>query len=289
MTGYGRGAAERDDWRATVEIRSVNHRYTDVKLRGNAIDPAVEERVTAALRERVERGAFTVTVRVEGAGTGSGVRVDVEAARRVKEALDGLAADLLLDRGPSLELICAQPGVLVTGEAEAGAAKMRECVLEALDQSVDNLLEMRATEGAALARDFAARLDHLVALVDAIEGMAATAPEDAQRRLEDRVGRLLQNGKVELDPSRLAQEVAILADRHDVTEEIVRLRSHLEQARSMLEQAGAVGRRLGFLVQELGRELNTVAAKSQSSEIANSVVEAKAELEKLREQVQNIE
>jgi len=289
MTGYGRGGAERDGWRATVEIRSVNHRYMDVKLRGNALDPSVEERLVAALRDRIERGALTVTVRIDGGASVVSVRVDTAAAQQVKEQLETLAADLGLEQAPSLELICSQPGVLVAGDTEAGADSMRDCVLEALDQAIDRLLEMRATEGAALARDFAARLDHLDALVDAIEELAASAPDDAQRRLEERVGRLLQNGKIELDPARLAQEVAILADRHDVTEELVRLRSHLEQAHAMLAQDGPLGRRVGFLVQELGRELNTVAAKSQSSEIAGSVVEAKAELEKMREQVQNIE
>jgi len=290
MTGYGRGGAERDGWRATVEIRSVNHRYTDIKLRGSSLDPSVEERLVATLRERVERGAITVTVRIDGGAGGSSFRVDTDTARQVKETLEGLASSLCLAQEPSLELICAQPGVLVSGEPDAGSATLKACVLEALGQALDRLLEMRAVEGATLARDLEGRLDHLVSLVAEIDECTASAPDDAQRRIEERVGRLLQNGTVELDPARLAQEVAILADRHDVTEELVRLRSHFEQARSLLgKNGGSVGRRFGFLVQELGRELNTVAAKSQSSEIANSVVEAKAELEKLREQIQNIE
>jgi len=288
MTGYGRGTARCDSCRATVEIRSVNHRYVDVKLRGTNVEPEIEEVLVAALRKRVERGAFTISVHLEAPLSGALIRVDAQAARQVKEELEALAIELALDDRPSLALICAQPGVLVA-DTDTAAPTARECALEAMDQALDRLIEMRTVEGNALARDFEARLDHLVALVDDVEGRAGRVPNEVQRRLQERVGRLLQGGKVELDPARLAQEVAILADRHDITEELVRLRSHLEQARAMVLEGGPVGRRLGFLVQELGRELNTVAAKSQSSEIANSVVEAKAELEKLREQVQNIE
>ncbi|HUH06120.1 MAG TPA: YicC/YloC family endoribonuclease [Kofleriaceae bacterium] len=290
MTGYGRGGAERAGWRAVAEIRSVNHRYTDLKLRGSQLDPALEERISSAVRARVERGAVTVTLRLESAGSASGVRVDLDAARRVHAALSDIARELRLAEPVSLALVCAQPGVLVPAESNTDTEALTECMLEAVGAALTAMIEMRDAEGAILARDLEGRLDHLVQLVDQLDELVARAPGEAYRRLEERLSRLLQSAKVELDRDRLAQEVAMLADRHDVTEELVRLRSHVEQARTAMRSSEAsVGRQLGFLVQEFGREFNTVSSKSQSAEIVAAVVEAKAELEKMREQVQNIE
>ena len=290
MTGYGRGAAEREGWRAIAEIRSVNHRYTDLKLRGSPLDPAVEDRVAGAIRSRIERGAITVTIRVESSGSVGGFQVDLPAARRAYRELEGLALELRLHGPVSLELVCAQPGVIVPVDNAGDPEALAECIGAAVDDALSSMVAMRETEGATLARDLGSRIDHLEELVGQLEARTAEAPADAQRRLQERLSRLLASGKVEVDPQRLAQEVAILADRQDVTEELVRLRSHVDQARKVIAQKReSVGRRLGFLVQELGREVNTVASKSQSAEVASAVVEAKAELEKMREQVQNIE
>lgn len=290
MTGYGRGGAEQAGWRAVAEIRSVNHRYTDLKLRGSQLDPALEERVASAVRARVERGAVTVTIRIDSAGTAAGVRVDLAAAHRAHAALSDLARHLRIAAPVSLELVCAQPGVLVPADSNSDTEALTECVIEAVGTALSAMIEMRDAEGAALARDLESRLDHLVRIVDQLDELVAKAPAEAHRRLEERLARLLQSTKVEVDRDRLAQEVALLADRHDVTEELVRLRSHVEQARAAMRGGdGSVGRQLGFLVQEFGREFNTVSSKSQSAEIAAAVVEAKAELEKMREQVQNIE
>ncbi len=290
MTGYGRGGADREGCRAVVEIRSVNHRYLDIKLRGSTLDPAIEEQVLATVRDRVERGAVTVTLRVDSASSSGGVTVDVAAARQVHGELVGLARALGLPDAIDLALVCAQPGVLVPREVPSDEETVAACVRDALAPALAALVDMRAAEGAALARDLAARTAHLRELVARVGEWASSAPDDSQRRLEERLGRLLQNGKVEIDPARLAQEVAILADRHDVTEELVRLASHFDQFEAALAgDDSSIGRRLGFLVQELGREFNTVASKSQSVDIAGAIVEAKAELEKMREQVQNIE
>lgn len=290
MTGYGQAAAERDGRRAVVEIRAVNHRFLDLKVRGPSLDPAVEEAVTSAIRKRIERGSITAGLRVELRGGAAAVRVDQEVARRVHAELSGLRAALGIEEPVSLALVCAQPGVLVPQEDATDAEALVACVREATEQALDALVGMREAEGTALAQDMGARLGRLAALADEIAGRAATAPEEARRRLEERLARLLQGSRVEVDEVRLAQEVALLADRLDVTEELVRLRSHLEQASQiMAESQGGVGRRLDFLVQELGREINTIGAKSQSAEIARAVVAAKAELEKVREQVQNIE
>jgi len=290
MTGYGRGQAERDGRRAVVEIRAVNHRFMDVKLRGAALDAALEERVTSRVRERITRGSVTVTIRLEGGPAEAALRADPEAARQVHAELRVLSAALDLDPRISLELVCAQPGVLVPVEGDRSSEALAECVAESVERALDGVVAMRDAEGQSLARDLARRLDALRGLTASLERLASTAPDDAGRRLRDRLSRLLAGGKLAVDDARLAQEVAILADRMDITEELVRVGSHIGQLGELLGQPHqSVGRRLDFLVQELGREFNTVASKSQSAEIARLVVEAKAELEKVREQVQNVE
>jgi uncharacterized protein (TIGR00255 family) len=293
MTGHGRGAAERGGERATVEVRTVNHRYLDVKWRGAAVEPALEDRLLGELKKRVERGACAISVRVEGQGAAdAGVRVDLDLAGRVHAALAQLGEKLGLAGGVPLELVASQPGVLSVGERSSEG----EAAVAALGAALDELAAMREREGKALAADLLARLDHLGALAGEIETLARTAPAEHARRLEERLARLL--GQLQpataaqlpaLDDARLRQELAVFADRVDVTEELVRLRSHLEQTRALCAQAGAVGRRLDFLVQELGREINTIGSKAQSAEITRRIVEAKAELEKIREQVQNVE
>jgi uncharacterized protein (TIGR00255 family) len=293
MTGYGRGLAEQGGRRAEVEIRSVNHRFMDIKLRGAPLDSALEEKVTSRVRERITRGALTITIRIEGAGAAGAVRVDHDSARRVHAQLVALAADLKLDLDPSripLDLLCGQPGVMVPSEGDRSSDALAACAGQAVDRALDQLIAMRDAEGDALLRDLERRMAHLAELTSELDRQAVRNPADVERRLRERLGRLLAGNKVTVDEGRLAQEVAILADRMDVTEELVRARSHLAQVSELMAQrAPGIGRRLDFLVQELGREYNTVTSKSQSAEIARLVVEAKAELEKVREQVQNIE
>lgn len=287
MTGYGRGSAERGIARVTVELRSVNHRFLDLKLRG-AASPAVEDAVAQRVRERIERGSVSGTIRVERTGPGAAVRVDRALAQDVHAQLAALAAELGLP-SPGLRDVITQPGVLSIGdpvaEAETDAAAAASA---ATNVALDALVAMREAEGKNLAADMRARLDAMGRVFDALGGATADAAAAARDRLHDRVNRLL-DGVGSVDPGRLAQEIAILADRADVTEEQVRARSHLAQLAAALASTGAVGRRLDFLVQELGREINTVGAKSTAAAIAQLVVDAKTELEKIREQVQNLE
>ena len=284
MTGYGRGAAEQDGRRATVEVRAVNHRFVDLKLRGASVAPALEEQIAGRVRASIERGAVTVSVHAPVASTAAAARVDPAAARRVHAELAALAADLGVG-APDLALVLAQPGVVVA--AEPAADEPEPPVAIALDAALAQLDGMRAAEGRALAAELGARLDELAALRAAIAALSAAVPTQLAARLVERVRRLLDDAAP--DPARLAQEAALLADRADVTEELVRLASHLEQARALLTAPGAVGRRLDFLVQEIGRELNTIGSKSASAEISAAVVDAKAVLEKVREQAQNVE
>jgi uncharacterized protein (TIGR00255 family) len=284
MTGYGRGVAEHAGVRATIDIRAVNHRFLDIKLRGNNVSPAIEEALTTKIRAALERGAIAVSVNVQHDTRLTAARIDHEAATRAGEMLVQLATTLGLAK-PDLALVLAQPGVIVDGGVDTGEDPT--AVMTALDRALAQLDAMRTTEGQALANELTSRLDELTALRATIGGFAANVPQLVSKRLHERVKRLLEGPEV--DPARLAQEVALLADRADVTEELVRLASHIEQARALIASPTAAGRRLDFLVQEIGRELNTIGSKSTVAEISTSVVDAKAVLEKVREQVQNVE
>lgn len=289
MTGYGRGEAERSGTRAVAEIRSVNHRFLDLKLRGSNVGLELEDKLRARIKSKLSRGSVTLTLRVDAGGADRDVVVDVQSARRIHRSLRALADDLGVDRPQDLTLVCSVPGVISVGEADPSES-LAAASSAATDAALDALVGMRQHEGDILAEDLRRRLDKLGELCGGLEKNASVAPGEAQRRLTERIDRLLRNTKVDIDPGRLAQEVALLADRLDVTEELVRVRAHIDQLRSLMETSKKpVGRRLDFLVQELGREFNTVASKSQSADTSSLVVEAKAELEKVREQVQNIE
>jgi uncharacterized protein (TIGR00255 family) len=309
MTGYGRGVAEHGELRVTVEIRAVNHRFLDIKLRGAPVGAAIEDAVAVRVRNAIERGAITVSIGVaapfartsasaddqahapesDDRSRASAVDarthgIDVAAADRAHRVLAELAARLAVP-GPDLALVLAQPGVVAAADRlddDRAVAGVRA----ALDRALVQLDGMRTAEGAALAAELRGRLDEIAALRAQIAALAAAIPRDLARRLRERIQRLVDDA---VDPARIAQEVALLADRADVTEELVRLTSHLDQAGTLLGGAGAVGRRLDFLVQEIGRELNTIGAKSASAEVTTAVIAAKATLEKIREQVQNIE
>ena len=293
MTGYGRGVASHDDVRATVDVRAVNHRFVDLKLRGTPLPAALEDAIATRVRQKIERGSVVVSVNLVRGNGPAGVRIDGDAAARVHRMLVEVAARLAIP-GPDLALVLAQPGVVTTGElddqlddAGGGPAAAAAATLAGLDAALGQLDEMRQAEGATLAAELHARVDELVATRTQIAVLAAGVPQLLARRLSDRVKRLAE--EVGVDQARIAQEVALYADRADVTEELVRLASHLDQARALIDGAGAVGRRLDFLVQEIGRELNTIGAKSTTAEITTAIVGAKAALEKVREQVQNVE
>lgn len=285
MTGFGRGVAEQGGLRATVDIRAVNHRFLDLKLRGAPLPPATEEAVSSKVRASIERGALSVSVHVGREGSPAGVIVDAQAADTAHRMLAALANRLGM-QGPDLALVLAQPGVVISAERTDDDPP----VIAALDAALTQLHTMREAEGKALAVELGARFDELSALRTQIATIASTLPQQLTKRLQERIKKLFEPSELgAVDPTRLAQEVALLADRSDVTEELVRLSSHLDQARALMKGGTAAGRRLDFLVQEIGRELNTIGSKSTVTEISAAIVEGKAVLEKVREQVQNVE
>jgi len=282
MTGFGRGVSEQARVRATVDIRGVNHRFLDLKLRGGPLSPALEEAISTRVRGVIERGSITVSIHL--VRTAGAPRVNFQAAGAAHVQLSELARTLGM-HGPDLALVLAQPGVVALADEDHEAPDAS--VLAATEAALAQLQAMRDAEGQALARELTARLAELDGLRTKIAHLARTVPETVQARLRERIDKLL--GDQAIDPARLAQEVALLADRADVTEELVRLASHLEQASKLVTAKEPSGRRLDFLVQELGRELNTIGSKSALAEITALVVEGKAVLEKVREQVQNVE
>lgn len=287
MTGYGRGTCEVGGRRLVVEVRSVNHRFLEIKPRLPFADAALEMNLTQAVRARLTRGAVTVGVRDEGGGSGQAVRADLGLARQYHQALTQISAALELAEAVPLALIAAQPGVLTTSEAVSDPDALWRALEPGLFEALTALVAARGREGAALRADLLARLDHLGTLALKLGELTKEAPELYRRRLRERLDRALQPGEV--DPQRLAQEVVILADKADVTEELTRMAAHLTEFRRLCTSDEVSGRRLDFLTQELHREVNTLGAKSQSAAVAARVVDAKAELERLREQVQNVE
>jgi uncharacterized protein (TIGR00255 family) len=288
MTGYGRGACQVFGRRLVVEIRSVNHRFFDLKLRVPWPDATVEAHITAALKKKVDRGAVTLTVRDEVGGPAPEVRVNKELAKRYHQALSELLRELgMAGEKVPLDVLLSQRDVVTIGDAERSGDELFDALRPGLDGAVDSLIVMRKREGDALAKDLLAHAAGLSKLCARMSKLSQDAPEQYKKRLEERLARF--TSPAELDPQRIAQEVAILADRTDVSEELVRLASHLSQFEGLCREAGPVGRKLDFLLQELNREINTIGSKAQSTEVAALVVEAKATLEKMREQAQNVE
>jgi uncharacterized protein (TIGR00255 family) len=287
MTGFGVGDAPLGDGRVTVELRALNHRFLDVRVR--LPDELVEQSffIEQLARESLARGRFDIGVRLEGAALPP-PRFSVEHARALYRGLCQLRDEL----APGTELpITALTGMpaLVTTPTSADSEGARAALKEAFEAALARLDAMRAHEGLALSRELHARLDSARRLRATISSRGGEMLDGYRTRLRERLERLLSESGIQLDPSRLEAEMVILADRSDVTEELVRLDSHFEQFAQLLSADGPVGRRLDFLLQEIGRESNTIGAKSQDAKISHLVVEMKAELERIREQVQNVE
>jgi uncharacterized protein (TIGR00255 family) len=286
MTGYGRGTCEVGGRRLVIEMRSLNHRFLEVKLRLPWADAAIDQFVVQLLRTRLDRGVVTVSAREDSGAAPQLVRADVALARGYAQALEQVRTALGIAEPVSLALVAALPGVLVAGEGTGDSEALWKALEPGVSQAAAALVEARAREGASIAADLGAHVDALEAHASALRKLTVDAPVQQQKRLLERLSRLSAEG---VDPQRLAQEVAMLADRADVSEELSRLSAHLVEIRRLLDEPGPQGRRLDFLVQELNREVNTIGSKSQSAEVAARVVEAKSVIERIREQVQNVE
>ena len=288
MSGHGRGEAASGPLRVVAEVRSVNHRYCRVALRLPAALSSLEEEVRRRVQALVQRGKVDVQVSVE-VPPEAAARLDREAAATWVRELRAIAGAVGIEPQIRLADLLALPGVMVVaGNGDVDAAADAEAVRGALEQALEAFDRMRRSEGAALARDVRARVAALRAGVERISEQASELPTRVREQLQERLADLLgEAGRV--DQERLLQEAAYYAERADVTEELVRLRSHLDKIDQLLGSGEAVGRTLEFVAQEIHRELTTIGSKAKDLQIADRVLELKAELERVREQVQNIE
>ncbi len=287
MTGCGRGQSLGEAWEVTAEIKTVNHRFLDVACRLPRSLSFLEEGIRKRLGGSIRRGhadVFLTVRRVNGAA--ATVQVDEalaccysEAAARLAEAT-GCAMDVTVSTLLGLE------GVVQTVEAEVDEEAVSALCAQALDEALTQLNDMRCREGEHLMRDLAEHLDAAQALRERIALRAPQVVEDYRARLQSRLAAMGAEG---IDPARLVQEVALMADRCAIDEELSRLNSHIAQMRTYLAATGEIGKKMDFLIQEMNREANTIGSKASDARIAQDVVDLKSEIEKLREQVQNVE
>ncbi|MGV1098466.1 YicC/YloC family endoribonuclease [Thiovibrio sp. JS02] len=288
MTAYGRGDSTRGTRSWTVEIRSVNHKFFDPAIKLPRKYLGLEDRIKKEIFAHYSRGHVDVFV-TPGAEAGDQIRLQVNLplARNYQQCLETIRRELNLADAPTLAMIKDFREIITAHEEEEDLDAVWPGMEEALRQALANALVMREQEGEALRSELNGRL---AIFAETVENISRDIPVIVQRRgekLKERLANLLQG--VDLDPLRLAQEVAVMADKSDVTEEVVRLRSHISQFAGFLAADEPVGRRLDFLLQEFLREINTLAAKISDATTAHLTVELKTEVEKLREQVQNIE
>ena len=286
MTGFGTAEGPVAGGRLRLEVRSVNHRHFVVQARLPSELGPLEADIRERLRRHLERGSVSVSARwTEEPPAAAAVEVDGERARAVVEALRAVGRELRIAGDVDLATLARIPDVVRVKPAET--AVEAEDVLKVLDDAARSCVAMRARDGKALASDLRARLVALSALAERAAERAPARLAQEQERLRRNVAEVSRG--VAVDQGRLAQEIAFLADHLDVTEELVRLRTHLAAASAALEDGKPAGRQLGFLLQELGREANTIGSKANDAAMAEAVIAMKGELEKMREQVENLE
>jgi uncharacterized protein (TIGR00255 family) len=288
MTGYGSADIERDGQRLNAEIRSVNHRFCEVSIRAPKIVASFEDQIRQLIQDRYSRGKLNLTVTWSGAGeSGEVLKVNELVADRYVKLLDQLRKRYNLESGLDVKTLAALPDVFAWEHTALSDEETWKLVEGVVSRACENMEAMKTREGQALARDLEDRLKLIRAELDRVSTRAATRPAEAKDRLMMRLQALLQD--IEMDPIRLAQEVALMADRLDSTEECVRLAAHIDQFRGLIEGQELAGRKLNFLLQEMNREANTIGSKSNDVEITRAVIAIKEEVERLREQVQNVE
>ena len=290
MTGFGRGAAAGEQFSVSVEIKTVNNRFLDVNLRlpGDlqSLEPAIKRQITS----RLSRGRVDVNLTFDRQS-----EVSYELNKPMIEgyvaALRQLKADFDLAGEPDINSIVRLPNVIVAKKADNVDDDFIGGVESAVSAALDDLEKMRETEGAALGAELESRLKGIEDLLPGIESEAGSVAQEYQQKLTKRIDEILQrtSTQIEIDPGRLAQEVAFLADRADISEEITRLKVHIDQYRSIMKEDKEVGKRLDFLTQELNREANTISSKTTNMKVKENALAIKSEVEKIREQIQNIE
>ena len=288
MTGYGRAQFMDEQMKITVEIKSVNHRFLEPFVKLPRKYSLLEERIKDLLRNYLHRGRVDIWIGVEELSSQSGVlKVDKNLAIDYYNSLRELAKLAGISEEITIYDLSCMEGVISLQEQEADLEAIWEKISLPFNEALDQLVSMRIKEGRRLAEELLNRAAILVDILADIEARAPDVAEVYQARLQERITSLA--GNIDVDPNRLATEIAVFAEKSDITEEIVRIKSHLSQLEESINSREPVGRKMDFLMQELNREINTIGSKSPDLTVSQKVVEAKSEIEKMREQVQNVE
>ena len=287
MTGFGRGEAKGKWGTVVVEARSLNHRYLEVSSRMPASLVSLEDRIREAVSKKLKRGRVTLSVSFEKNGEfGELARIDAKHAKRYHEILTSLKKELNLQGEVGIGDLLSLPDVVKVETAREEIQEIWSQVREALEKATDQLVEMREVEGKALTNDLSRRAVFIEKEVAKIAKRSPVVLRQYRARLSERIKELTTSGKV--DRERLEQEVVFFAENSDITEEVTRIHSHLEAFQKALSMKEEVGRKLDFIAQELQREINTIGQKSRDFEISQSVIQIKGEIERIREQIQNV-
>jgi len=287
MTGYGTGSAQKDPITVSAEIKTVNHRFLDLHVRVPRECQFLEGEVAPLVRRLLDRGRVDVNVTVENSHS-SAFQIDGTLVRNYLDAVEKLRADFGLQDSLDMRALLSLPGVLQSNETvPADAALLSELAKQSVQEALDGVLKMRQQEGLALRADMLQNLGSMEKSASQIYDLSHNSSAEYMQKLQDRLTQLLPQGGI--DPQRLAQEAAMIADKCDIAEEVARLRSHLEQYHALIEAEEKTGKKLDFLLQEMQREANTILSKSGNLEITHHGISIKTDVEKLREQVQNVE
>jgi uncharacterized protein (TIGR00255 family) len=290
MTGFGESHCHENGLAVSVEVRTINSRYFKLSVRSSEGYAALEPHIEEAVRRVIHRGTIQVALRVERLHTAEDYRLNVEVLERYRNQLEELKRRWNLKEDISLQSLLPLEGVvneesMILHDAEADWP----LIGRTLQAALEHLGRMRAEEGRAMAADLASNCRSVAASLDQVETRSPRAVEDYRARLHEKLQKILEKHSVLLDPSDLIKEVSLFADRSDISEEIVRLRSHVEQFLATMELPESSGRKLEFLTQEMVREANTIGSKANDVEIARQVIEIKTAIERIREMIQNIE
>ena len=288
MTGFGRGLFKIDDIEVNAEVRTVNNRFLDIILKIPRCLTTYEQHIRELVGQYIRRGRVNVWIGLSGERAESWkLRLNKNLVSAYLQIADTLKKEFTVPGELGLTEVMTLPDLIETEESDEADEATWQCTQEALKMALESLVAMRLREGEELKRDFEQRIENLDRLVEKIEAIAANSPAEQLEKLRSRIASLLPNEQV--DESRLELELALLADRLDITEECVRFHSHNKLFLEMLDAEQSEGRKLNFLLQEMNREANTMGVKAASSEVSHLVVQIKEEVERIREQVQNVE
>lgn len=290
MTGFGEAHCQREGLAVSVEVRTINNRYLKLTTRTSEGYGTLEPQIEAAVRKRIRRGTVQVNVRVDRLRCGDEYRLNVDVLRSYRRQIESILADWESDRHVSLESLLQLPGVVDEDTTAAhDASDDWPAISETLEAAIDRMEQMRAEEGRTMGVDLRANGAAAAASLAEVERRASLVVETYRNRLAERIQKALAEHQISLDPGDFLREVSLFADRCDISEEIVRLRSHLEQFGTLLDGEESPGRKFDFLTQEMVREANTIGSKANDVEIARHVIEIKTAIERIREMIQNIE